>query len=179
MLNLIPFEQKKRLEKEYKNRKFIMWSTHVVVVLAVSIILLVPSYFLSRTKAGEVKNELDHVRRVLDTELQPSEVTQELIEASRNAQDLKPLVQKNSIYSLIKIFESKPANIRIKNIVFDNERDPEPATITLTGIATDRESLRSFGRLMEARTEFSTVDLPVSNFAKEKDIEFSMLVTIK
>ena len=92
---------------------------------------------------------------------------------------LNRLFKKFNIFTHKKNFESKPPNIRIKNIVFDNERDPEPATITLIGIATDRESLRSFGRLMEARTEFSTVDLPVSNFAKEKDIEFSMLVTIK
>lgn len=179
MLNLIPLEQKKRLEKEYKTRKFIMWATHVVVVLSISIVLLIPSYILSRTKAGEVMNELDHVKRVLDTELQPSEVTRELMEAAQNAQDLKPFTQTNSVYQLVKIFESKPANIRISNIIFDNEREPEPATITLTGIAADRESLRVFGRLMEARAEFATVDLPVSNFAKEKNIEFNMIITIK
>lgn len=178
MLNLIPFEQKNRLEKDYKTRKLIMWVALVVAVLTVSIALLLPSYVLSRAKAGEVKNELETVRRILDTELQPTEVTQQLTEAARNARDLRPFTEKNSVYELVKIFETKPINIRITSIVFQ-EKDPEPAVITLAGIATDRETLRSFGRLMEAREEFSSVDLPVSNFAKEKDIEFNMIITIK
>lgn len=178
MFNLIPSEQKGTLEKEYKLRRLVVWAFIVIITLVVSLILLTPSYILSRTRVAEVKDQLDESKRILDTELQPSELTEQLTEAARNARDLQPFGQKNSAYTLLKILEVKPTHIKITSISFEN-KDPNLASISLAGTALDRESLKSFGRLMENREEFSAVDLPVSNFAKEKDIAFTMRLMIK
>lgn len=179
MLNLLPQEQKIGLEREYKTRRLLAWTTILLVILAISLLLLVPSYILSQTKTAEVKGQLEHTKNILDAELQPNDLTNDLTEAARNARDMMPFTPKESVYSLIKLFESKPASIKITNITYLEKKGDDPTTMTLAGIAADRESLKAFGRLMEARAEFSKVDLPVSNFAKERNIDFNITIIVK
>ncbi len=180
MLNLLPSEQKVYLEKEYKNRRFLVWGGLILCVLIVSLILLTPSYVLSRAKASEIKGELERAKTILDTELQPGDLTNQLNTAAQNARDLRPFGEKYSVYNLVKIFESKPSTIKINSVTFSvGEKEHDLPVISLAGTAVDRESLRSFGHLLETRPEFSAVDLPVSNFAQEKNISFNMSVTVK
>jgi hypothetical protein len=48
------------------------------------------------------------------------------------------------------------------------------ASITLQGRAADRQSLLSFTQTLETNGHFQNVDLPVSSFAKDTDIDFSI-----
>lgn len=151
----------------------------VIFALVISLILLVPSYFSFYVRSGQAKVELEKSTRALDTDLQSEELTAELNAAIRHVADLKPLVEPVSVYDLVRIFESKPSSIRITEISFDGALAETPAKISIRGEATDRDSLKAFGRSLEGREEFSEVDLPVSNFVKERDIDFVMSVTIK
>jgi len=178
MLNLLPQEQKKILKKEYSSRRLAVWLGSVVCVLAISLVLLSPSYFLTKIKAGEVRIELENTKRALDAELPPQEIVTELVAAVSHAEALKPLRKPLSVYDLVKIFESKPATIRIFDIAFQEQVATQP-TITVIGEALDRESLIAFGQALESRVEFATVDLPVSNFVEEKNINFSMTIMLK
>jgi hypothetical protein len=178
MLNLLPQEQKNLLKKEYSNRRIVVWLGLIMCVLVISLILLAPSYFLTRMKAEQVRTELENTKRSLDAEMPPAEIVAELEAAVRHAEALKPLVKQQSLYELLQIFESKPNTIRITGLSFRGGTNGK-SIIELKGKAVDRESLTGFGRALEGRAEFETVDLPVSNFVKEKDIEFSMIVTLK
>ena len=146
--------------------------------LIISILLLLPSYFLSQVRANEARAELERSKHVLDTEVQPEDVTKEITAALRNANDLKPFTQPLSVYQLVRVFENKPTGIKITNISFTNGA-PEQSKIIVEGKAPNRESLTTFGDLVEGRAEFASVELPVSNFVKEKDIDFSMTITVK
>lgn len=178
MLNLLPQEQKVILKKEYANRRLIVWLGLVICVLTISLVLLAPSYFLTRIKAEEVRTQLESAKQSLDAEMPPAEIVAELEAAVRHADALKPLVKPQSLHELLQIFESKPNTIRITALSFRGGSNGK-SIIELKGKAADRESLTGFGRALEGRTEFEMVDLPVSNFVKEKDIEFSMVVTLK
>jgi hypothetical protein len=181
MLNLTTSEQKNTLRKEYATRQVVVWLGMFVVVLAISIVLLSPSYFLARIRAEAAKVELETAKRTLDAKLPPAEMVSEIQAAVRTAQDLRPLTAPRSVYELIKIFESNPQEIKINSIAFV-EKTPDglrPAVVTVEGWALDRESLTLFGRTLENRVEFASVDLPVSNFVKERNIDFVMTITLK
>lgn len=178
MLNILPKQQKDALKKEYVLRRYVVWAGLVLSALIISLVLLVPSYLLSRVRLTDARVKLEQTKAALDSKSFPIDVATELSAATRNAQDLRPFVKQTSPHDLIKIFETKPNTIKLTEIHFGN-RPPAQATIFLKGIAANRESLTNFGRLMEARTEFSKVDLPVSNFAREKDIVFSMTIEVK
>ncbi len=177
MINILPAQQKITLKKEYALRRLTVALGMTSVALLISFLLLLPSYFLSQVRANIIKADLEHSKRILDTELQPEAVTNELSAAIRDAADLKPFVPPDSVSELIGIFERKPATISITSFSFQNQI--EQPVIVLQGKAADRESLTAFGKSLEERVEFASVELPVSNFVKESNITFSMTVTLK
>ena len=178
MLNLLPQKQKVQLKKEYFLRRVIVGLELLLVVLVISLILLTPSYFLTRIRAEEASVELESVRRQLDSRLPPAEMVREISNGVRDAGALRPLANQRSAYELIRIFESRPITIKISEIEFSAPAAGQ-AQILVKGVAADRESLTAFGRTLEGRAEFQTVNVPVSNFVKEKNIDFLMTITLK
>lgn len=178
MINIVPEQQKEVLKKEYEYRRAVVFCGLVIFILMVSLILLIPSYFLTNIRAKEVSVELEKSKQALNEELPPEDVMKELAVAVHHANDLKPFTKPVSVYDLMRIFESKPAAITITQIAFTDRTSGQPQ-ISLSGRAQDRESLTAFGRALESRVEFARVDLPVSNFAKESNIDFSMNITTK
>jgi Tfp pilus assembly protein PilN len=179
MLNVLPQQQKDLLKKEYTMRRLVLILALVILALLISLVLLTPSYFSFYTRAGVARTQLEQAKQALDTDLQNGELTAELNTAIRHVADLRPLVEPVSSYDLVRIFETKPSTIRISEIIYTNARAEEPASIRIRGVAADRDSLTAFGRALEGRVEFQSVDLPVSNFVKERDIDFVMSVEIK
>ncbi len=178
MLNLLSQEQKAILKKDYSLRRTIVWLEAIIVAMLISLVLLTPSYFLTKIRAEQAKVDLENNKRILDAKLPPAEMVAEIQAAVRVTQDLRPLVERRSVYDLVKIFESHPPQIKILKISFLEQTDGISRFI-VDGRANDRESLTAFGRALEGRVEFATVDLPVSNFVKESNINFSMTITLK
>ena len=46
-------------------------------------------------------------------------------------------------------------------------------------MAKDREVLRGFVKALEEEPYFERVEIPVSNFVKDRDIEFSLEIGVK
>ncbi len=57
--------------------------------------------------------------------------------------------------------------------------DLEKGVIELTGIALNRDSLINFKNSLEKISDFSSVDIPISSFEKEKDLNFNATLTLK
>lgn len=178
MINVLPEQQKEIVSREYRLRRAIVVSGLVIFALLVSLVLLFPSYFLTNMQAEEAAVQLDQVKTALNSQLPSGEVVNDLISAVRHAQDLRPFSETISVYKLLKIFESKPESVKINRISFVNKSETGPE-ITLGGIAQDRESLIAFGRVLEGRVEFESVNIPVSNFVRESNIEFHMTIGVK
>jgi hypothetical protein len=48
--------------------------------------------------------------------------------------------------------------------------------MAVSGKAVSRDALLSFSKALKSNHRFESVDLPVSNLAKSKDIEFSISI---
>lgn len=75
------------------------------------------------------------------------------------------------------ILSNKISTIRINQMSYTSGKESS-ATINLGGISDTRDSLVLFVKKLEASKAFKEVNLPVSNFAKNKDIDFSISMTI-
>ena len=51
--------------------------------------------------------------------------------------------------------------------------------LQVTGTAIDRQALAAFRDRLLAQTDVASVDLPISNLAKDRDIQFSLTVVLK
>lgn len=178
MINLLPDNNKKAIHAEYKLRLHIVWLTFIVIVLGGSIILLVPSYFLSlyKSKAAEFRvitkpSEAQAADRVaLEAKMRDTKLT---IRALGGA---KATTKPSSSITLIT--KNKPTTISITEIIYSVTEENKSVT-TVRGLAKTRQALLDFTTALRKETGVEKVDLPVSNFAKDTNIPFSFEVTAK
>ena len=52
------------------------------------------------------------------------------------------------------------------------------STVAVSGISYNREALVSFVKSLEASKVFKNVDLPISNFTKDRDIKFTFRMSV-
>ena len=75
------------------------------------------------------------------------------------------------------IIANKTSSIHLNQFIY-TAVSSTTATINLGGISNTRQSLVSFVKSLQGLKIFKIVDLPVSNLAKDKNIDFSINLTI-
>lgn len=75
------------------------------------------------------------------------------------------------------IFLNKTKTILIDDISYIDINEKN-ATITVNGKSATREALLTLVKNLQTSGVFLSVDLPISNYAKEKDLDFSIKLTI-
>ena len=85
----------------------------------------------------------------------------------------KFLVLENAFNQVI--FQKMP-DIKLTEITYDKSVDGVK-NIKVKGFALNRERLLLFRQSLENNPTFSKVDLPISNFVKEKNISFNLNLT--
>ena len=84
--------------------------------------------------------------------------------------------------TLVKITTNLSEKVKLNSIVFSKnlgEKGKKGTTIVISGTATDRDALVSFGATLRESKSFTTVEVPVSSLAKDKDLPFSMNIFIE
>ena len=176
MFELLPITQKKALKKEYFFRLAIVILASLLALSAISVVLLTPSYFLSVVREKAISEEFDRAVKSKDT-LSEQELRTNVNKSKEMLELLKSGESKILIESLIsKIIEKKNAGIAINSFSV-NLSKKDKYELFVSGTAKKREDLKVFAESLRSSKEFGSVDLPISNFAKIADIDFS--VTLK
>ena len=75
------------------------------------------------------------------------------------------------------ILSNKTKLIYINSLAYTSNSSTT-VTFSINGISGTRESLVSFKKDLDKTALFKNIDLPISNLAKDKDIDFSMIMTM-
>jgi len=136
---------------------------------------VLPSYFLSATK-----NDLINLK--LETQKQEplplfDQPTLEVIKDLNNKLSLIENTQNSKIFLLSKVINAiilkKIPSIKITQITYGSDSF-KGRKISISGTAPSREILLLFRRALEDDAVFKKVDLPISNFVKGSNIQFSL-----
>jgi hypothetical protein len=101
-----------------------------------------------------------------------------LVQASQQAREIVQQAEVASVSSYVDLFMSlQETNIRIARLNIVQE-DTNILPVRMNGTASDRQALASFRDRMLAHPLITEVDLPISNLANDKDILFSITVTM-
>lgn len=175
MFELLPENQKKTLKKDYFFRLAIVILISVLMLGILSFVFLLPSYFLSVVKEKAVSREFDLA--VKSKNIQKEQELQLSIRKSKEMLDiLKTGEDKVSIKDLIfKIVEKKNSGIVIDGFSVSLSKNNK-YEILINGTAQKRDNLKTFAENLRTSKEFNSVDLPISNFAKIADIDFSIML---
>lgn len=178
MANLLPKTAKDSARGEYRARVGIVALSLSLVVFLSGVFLLSPSYFFSRQNA---RNATAHIQ-----------YEQDLLLATKGGDTRRATIDdiNKKLSLLLRAFSSplsarevvdtviahKPSSVRVGGIFFLSS--PGASTLTLTGVASDRNSLSTFIKSLDSDPLFSSVEIPISNFVEDKDIDFSIKLAI-
>ncbi|MEI6042158.1 MAG: hypothetical protein WCQ00_01155 [bacterium] len=173
MLHLLTEQQRDKVLKEYRMRLVTVICGAIVFLSFVGLSLLMPSYLSFRGRVHSV--EAGNLAKESSIESIKSQNFQEKIKlVDSNLEALKISIKILSPReSYEKILNSLPSGIILSRYTY-SLIDDASASLSVDGVAVDRESLVEFQNKLITNPEFKGIDIPVSNFAKKKDLLFSI-----
>lgn len=173
MFNLLPEAEKVSILSEYRIRRGIVFFAFLFVVGLIALVSLFPSYLFSAAKVRDAQvNIVALEHSAIFTE--EATLNSDLSVAKVKLAALTPAPNQSSVASLLDaIMKARTESIRLNGFLFT--RTPNSTTtISVSGIALDRESLSSFEDTLKSDPRWGEVDLPVSNFAKDTNDAFTL-----
>ncbi len=174
MINLIPPAARRVIIREYWTRVVSVWLLLASAAGIMVLILLLPTYLLISIKADVLNQEVAAAsEKIASYDISATDI----LKANRHAQLLLNVQTPVPFYTLINDIEATagPA-IAINDFRF--LRQGMNDTIQLAGQASTRQDLASFRDTLDGDERFLSVDLPISNLIKDRDILFSMTINL-
>lgn len=175
MINLIPPSAKKSTLIEYWMRVVTAWFILFSIVLIAGAGILLPTYVLISSQVGVYEESAAAAsEKVANYE----NVSEQLVQASQQAKLIVDEMTLPVFSGYIDMFEQlQGEGIQIESI--EMSRDGLAISpIIIDGTASDRQTLASFRERLLEKEEIILVDLPISNLAKDSNIQFSLTVTL-
>lgn len=176
LTNLLPEERMRSLRRLYFIRLAVVAVVLLSGVILVHGVLLLPSYLYLRNQVGERAASLV----ALTTTLAGSEEKEISSRVAALGEDSAHLARLSSVpkaSAAIRAITALPrSGIRLTGFSFA----PNPGAETMmsvSGVATTREALRTFEQSLANQPFITSVDLPISAYAKERDISFTISLT--
>lgn len=175
MINLIPKTEKKKKITDFYLRVLSVFLIMVGFSFLFASLALVPAfisnYYGNKTLKNNIKLQTEEP--ITENEKDTLDLIDEL--------DKKITILENSQaerYSfsnriINEILLKKGSNIKITEIVYQKDELGDQ-NIDVGGVASNREALLSFRRLLENNPSFKNVELPISNFVRGSNIRFSL-----
>src|SRR3989344_3256231 len=173
MFVLLSEQNKKDLLRQYRLRITSTVAFLASTIFLISIALLLPSYFLLNAEKvrleGETENFSKHISK---------KNSEGLINTLNDIKSMVALVvpEETKIFSTIKtILARRPSSVLINSFRY-TRGDGKESSLVLEGMAASRNSLISFSKNLKTDPLFKSVDLPISNLARESDVKFTMTI---
>lgn len=179
MINLIPSQEKKKIQKDFYLRFFILVFLVISFAVAISMVLLSPSLFYSSIQKNIVKDQIDNLKNNNVTGINPeyAKTIQDVNDKLKKVNDFrgyKFLISENIINEVIK---SKTSGIRITEINYSFDEN-KGKVLQLRGDALTRENLLFYKNSLEKNPNFKSIDLPISNFIKPTNLQFNLMINL-
>jgi hypothetical protein len=173
-MNLLPDSRKRALARLYLVRVAVVATTLLAAVLFIHTALMVPSLIYAR----QVVNDRTSMLAGLGEQLAGSEdkqVGERVQRLTVTAQALAQSAQGPSASGAVRaVMDTAHSGVLITGLSYARGQAPDAHRMTIAGKAKTREALRAYAFALDALPYVTSVDLPISAYAKESDITFSL-----
>lgn len=177
MINILPIEERKKVIRDYKDRRLVVASIIIIIAMLISFILLT-----------SLMGILILRKRSLDASFASQEIEQKFnLPAILN--EVKIANQQAEIILAAKQEGFKPApilvllnnnltdQITVRKINF-TPQDKNQIILVVEGRSATRKVLLEFIERLKKETAFIEIDSPISNLIREYDNDFKMTIKI-
>ena len=170
MYHLLPPEDKKSLARDYQFRRVFAALSLFAAAGAILLIAMTPSYFRVSESREAAAADLAAASAKNDPAAENS-LSGEISADAAEAALLSPGTSLTVFDAFEKAVADKPADIHISGLFYGTG---SAGTIRITGKADTREALLRYDDTLRGEAIFSKVDLPISSFASNRDIDFTI-----
>ena len=175
--NLLPPERQHALRRNYFLRLGVTIVVFLIVFIAAAAVLLIPTYVFL-TESARAKDA-----RLASLESTPSHgddaLSTQLTILSNETATLNALASTRQVSAVIRDMLAVPRpGIILSGFTYAPLASKNSRTLGISGTASTRESLRNYQLALQGVSWALSADLPVSAYAKDTDISFTVLVTL-
>lgn len=178
LTNLLPLSRQHLLAREYHFRLGVVAVSLFITLVLAAAVLLVPTYiFLTRdVQAKEVR--LASIKSTLSSS-DGVALSTRLAALSSDAERLTALSNNLSASGVLRLAlaVSRPGVI-LSGLTYTPAIGKTSGTLILSGTAATRDSLRNYQLALQNASFAQLVELPVSAYAKDTNITFTITVTL-
>jgi hypothetical protein len=176
MINLIPPSAKKKIITEYWARTVSVWFYIWASALLLGAFVMVPVYVLVDLQVSNSSESAASAEAVLASY---DDLSKQLNSANIDAKSLLESRRYGLLSDYTKLFfELENSDVSLSQVSISRAKDGI-GPVQISGSATTRQALASFREALLDLSKVESVDLPISNLAKDKDIQFTLTVKIK
>ena len=177
MFNLLPDNLRIKIKLDYNHRRLVTVLIFMIITQASFLVFIFPTWITSFYKEKEVSGQLQKNNNTgpysnIDTVTPIIKSINSKLNVLNNTLEYPKLLPYINI-----VLAQRNSSIHINQISFTS-LGANTGTLSLNGISSSRESLVSFVKSLNDTNKFKSVDSPISNFAKEKNISFSVVLSI-
>lgn len=172
MLNLLPKDQKNKIAREYRVR---FWVVALALALAgevISLVLLFPSYLTVQTQIKILDSESASIK-AQNLSAETSKLSEDVRQANNY---LNIFAATSSPVGVVSAFQNivdvRDKTVRIGSFFYKAVNGRQQ--VVISGNANSRQSLLDFAKKLKNQPGVVSADLPVSDFAKAQNIDFSI-----
>lgn len=178
LTNLLPIERQRAFSREYRLRLSVTALILISLLASVSALFLLPTYVFLTKSAVTKSARLANIESVLSSADERT-LSAHLTALANNAKLLISLGRAPSPSEIVReaLAVSRPG-IKISGFAYEPAATKKPGTLAVSGVAATRDALRSYQLALQSATFATAAALPVSAFAKDAEIPFTIIVTL-
>ncbi len=178
LTNLLPPERKRALSRDYALRVSAIAAVLVTALAGAAAVLLVPTYVFLTGSANAKKIHLASIESTLFS-ADEAALSARLATLSSDAATLVALSSSLFVSSVVReaLAIARPG-ITLSNFLYTPAQDKISGTLALSGSAETRAALRNYQLALQDAPFAASAVLPVSAYAKDADIAFTITVTL-
>ena len=177
MFNLLPDILKEELKAQYKKRWLIVVLILIIFLQVSFLVLLSPTWAISLSKEREITSSIYGIKQSA-TSKDAIPIASIITATNMKLNIINSTMEYSKVLPLVNvIIKNKIPTIHINEILY-KFTDKSNSAITLSGVSLTRDALVAFVKKLQSSGSFKSVNLPVSNFTKDKDINFSLSMAV-
>ncbi|MFA7302850.1 MAG: hypothetical protein WC030_03840 [Candidatus Paceibacterota bacterium] len=176
-INLLPSSRRRWATREYAIRLSVLFLGLVTAMTVVAGVLLIPTYaHLDQS----IRMEEGRVTSVgSETGVSHAEVIERRKVLMGKVAILAPRAAAVSVSEMVrKILAVTRTGVSLTSLSYATGAASKPSTVLVSGMATSRDALHAYQIALREAPFVETAEVPVSSFAKDADIAFTITVTL-
>lgn len=181
LTNLLPIERQRRLSRDYILRAGVVVAIFLAGLTLVAAVLLIPTFVLLEQSEDAKKMQLANIESSLSS-ANEAEFSSRLSALSDNVAILMNLSKAPSVNAIIREILAIPhPGITISGFTYSpasSTNKDSAKTLAISGSSATRDALRSYQLVLQKAPLVLSASLPVSAYAKDSDIAFTITVAL-